>query len=149
MRARGLETNLRLRVDDWQLFAAYTLTDTRQTYDPTQPAALPFVSRHRLVLTSVYEVAGKGRMGVEGTGNGPQVVGDGARRSPGFWLLGALAEAQFNSHFALVLNVENFLDVRQTRFEQVVTGPTDRPTFRPFYAPLDGIVANAALKITL
>ena len=47
------------------------------------------------------------------------------------------------------MNVENFLDVRQTRYEQVVYGPTDRPLFRPLYAPLDGIVANIALKLTL
>jgi hypothetical protein len=45
--------------------------------------------------------------------------------------------------------VENVLDVRQTRFESVVTGPFTQPTFRPLYAPLDGFVGNAALKITL
>ena len=70
--ARGLETNLRLAVEAFQFFAAYTLTDTRQTYDPTQPAALPFVSRHRLVLTTVFEQEKNFRLGLEGTYNGPQ-----------------------------------------------------------------------------
>ena len=67
----------------------------------------------------------------------------------GFWLLGVLGEKMFAPHFSIVLNVENFLDVRQTRFESVVSGPVTQPTFRPLYAPLDGIVANVALKITL
>ena len=55
----------------------------------------------------------------------------------------------FAPHFSVVLNVENFLDVRQTRFESVVLGTPASPTFRPRYAPLDGMVGNVALKITL
>ena len=147
--ARGLETNLRLAVEGLQFFTAYTLTDTRQTYDPTQPAELPFVSRHRLVLTTVYEREKNFRIGLEGTYNGPQYLGEGARQGQGFWLLGVLGEKMFAPHFSAVLNVENFLDVRQTRFESVVLGSPTAPTFRPLYAPLDGIVGNVALKITL
>ncbi|AWM34206.1 TonB-dependent receptor [Hymenobacter nivis] len=147
--ARGLETNLRLNIEDLQFFTAYTFTDARQTYDLSQPAQLPFVSKHRLVLTTVYEQPKNFRLGLEGTFNGPQYLGEGDRQGRGFWLLGALAEKQFPPHFSLVVNVENFLDVRQTRYEQVVYGPIDRPLFRPLYAPLDGLVANIALKLTL
>lgn len=147
--SRGLETNLRLSLDALQVFAAYTLTDARQTYAPDQPAPLPFVSRHRLVLTSVYEQEKNVRFGLEATYNSAQYVGEGPRQGRAFWLLGALAEKTFAPHFALVLNLENLLDVRQTRFEQVVAGPVTQPTFRPLYAPLDGIVGNLMLKITL
>ena len=147
--ARGLETNLRLAVEGLQFFTAYTFTDTRQTYDPVQPAELPFVSRHRLVLTTVFEQEKNFRLGLEGTYNGPQYLGEGARQGQGFWLLGVLGEKMFAPHFSVVLNVENFLDVRQTRFESVVLGSPTAPTFRPLYAPLDGIVGNVALKITL
>ena len=147
--ARGLETNLRLGMGGLQFFTAYTFTDTRQTYDPSQPAELPFVSRHRLVLTTVYEAEKNFRLGLEGTYNGPQYLGEGARQGRSFWLLGVLGEKIFAPHFSVVLNVENFLDVRQTRFEPVVLGTPAAPTFRPLYAPLDGIVGNVALKITL
>ena len=147
--ARGLETNLRLAVEGLQFFTAYTFTDTRQTYDPVQSAELPFVSRHRLVLTTVFEQEKNFRLGLEGTYNGPQYLGEGARQGQGFWLLGVLGEKMFAPHFSVVLNVENFLDVRQTRFESVVLGSPTAPTFRPLYAPLDGIVGNVALKITL
>ena len=147
--ARGLETNLRLAVEGLQFFTAYTFTDTRQTYDLSQPAELPFVSRHRLVLTTVFEQEKNFRLGLEGTYNGPQYLGEGARQGQGFWLLGVLGEKIFAPHFSVVLNVENFLDVRQTRFESVVLGTPASPTFRPLYAPLDGIVGNVALKITL
>ena len=147
--ARGLETNLRLAMEALQFFAAYTLTDTRQTYDLTQPATLPFVSRHRVVLTTVFEQEKNFRLGLEGTYNGPQYLGEGTRQGQGFWLLGVLGEKLFAPHFSVVLNVENFLDVRQTRFEPVVLGTVTQPAFRPLYAPLDGIVANVALKIIL
>jgi len=147
--ARGLETNLRLAVEGIQFFTAYTFTDTRQTYDLGQPAQLPFVSRHRLVLTTVYEQDKNFRLGLEGTYNGPQYLGEGPRQGRGFWLLGVLGEKIFAPHFSVVLNVENFLDVRQTRFEPVVLGTPAAPTFRPLYAPLDGVVGNVALKITL
>ena len=147
--ARGLETNLRLAVEGLQFFTAYTFTDTRQTYDLSQPAQLPFVSRHRLVLTTVYEQDKNFRLGLEGTYNGPQYLGEDLRQGRGFWLLGVLGEKIFAPHFSLVLNVENFLDVRQTRFEPVVLGSPTSPTFRPLYAPLDGLVGNVALKITL
>ncbi|GAB2798057.1 iron complex outermembrane receptor protein [Hymenobacter luteus] len=147
--ARGLETNLRLGVEGLQFFTAYTFTDTKQTYDQSQPAQLPFVSRHRLVLTTVYEQEKSFRLGLEGTYNGPQYLGEGTRQGRGFWLLGVLGEKIFAPHFSVVLNVENFLDVRQTRFEPVVLGTPAAPTFRPLYAPLDGIVGNMALKITL
>ena len=147
--ARGLETNLRLAVEGMQFFTAYTFTDTRQTYDLGQPAQLPFVSRHRLVLTTVYEQDKNFRLGLEGTYNGPQYLGEGPRQGRGFWLLGVLGEKIFAPHFSVVLNVENFLDVRQTRFEPVVLGTPAAPTFRPLYAPMDGVVGNVALKITL
>jgi len=149
VRARGFESNLRLSIDEFQFLVAYTLTDTRQTYDFSQPAALPFVSRHRLVLTTTYEQEKNFRVALEGFYNGPQYLGEGARQGRGFWVCGALAEKTFAPHFSLVLNVENLLDVRQTRFEPVVTGPVTQPTFRPLYAPLDGFVGNLALKITL
>ena len=74
---------------------------------------------------------------------------DGPQRGRGYWLMGALAEKTFAPHFSVVVNAENIFVVRQTQFEQVVTGPVDRPTFRPLYALLDGIVANIAIKITL
>ena len=147
--ARGLETNLRLALDALQFFTAYTFTDTRQTYDPGQPAELPFVSRHRLVLTSVFEQEKNFRLDLESTSNDPLYLGEGARWGRGFWLLGVLGEKMFAPRFSVVLNVENLLDARQTRFEPVVLGPPAAPTFRPLYAPLDGVVGNMALKITV
>ena len=79
---RGLETNIHLQMDEWQLFAAYTLTDTRQTYDPTQPAVLPFVSRHRVALTSTYEVEDNSRLGLEGSVQWLPVPGRGRAAGP-------------------------------------------------------------------
>ena len=47
------------------------------------------------------------------------------------------------------MNAENILDVRQTRFENIVSGPVSNPNFKELYAPLDGFVANIVLKFDL
>jgi len=52
-------------------------------------------------------------------------------------------------HLSVIINFENIFDVRQTRFEEVVIPPYNNPTFKDLWAPLDGVVANIALKIQL
>ena len=46
----------------------------------------------------------------------------------------------------LVLNFEDLTDTRQTRFGPVVIPPVTDPTFREIYAPLEGLMANLAVK---
>ena len=42
---------------------------------------------------------------------------------------------------------ENFTDRRQTRFDTIYTGSISNPDFRDIYAPLDGFVMNAGIKL--
>ena len=46
-----------------------------------------------------------------------------------------------------VFNFENFTDRRQTRFDTIYTGSISNPIFRDIYAPLDGFVMNAGVKL--
>ena len=59
-----------------------------------------------------------------------------------------MAEKMFR-HFSIIGNVENFTDTRQTRFENILVSQQTpgNPLFRPIYAPLDGFIANVALRI--
>ena len=52
-------------------------------------------------------------------------------------------------HFTIALNVENALDVRQTRYENIVHPPLNNPIFNELYAPLDGVVGNVVVKYDL
>ena len=65
-----------------------------------------------------------------------------------YWLLGASIQKEIG-HFTIALNVENILDIRQTRFENIIKGPPSNPIFSELYAPLDGIMGNIVLKFDL
>lgn len=52
-------------------------------------------------------------------------------------------------HFSVIINFEIFTDSRQTRFDTIYTGLRTNPEWRDIYAPLDGFVANAGIKIRL
>lgn len=49
--------------------------------------------------------------------------------------------------FSLYANFENFTDRQQTRFDTIYTGSISNPVFRDIYAPLDGFVMNAGVKL--
>ena len=59
-----------------------------------------------------------------------------------------LAERKWK-RVSIYVNFENLLDVRQTNFDTIYTGSIAQPHFRDIYAPLDGFVANAGLKLNL
>ncbi|QNF31191.1 TonB-dependent receptor (plasmid) [Adhaeribacter swui] len=143
---RGFETNVRFAVEDFKFFAAYTFINTLKRYDPEQ-RHLELTPKHKLVLTLVYEKEKSFRGGLEGFYTGQQYLSNG-QRSPDYWVMGLMGEKMFK-HFSLIANLENFTDTRQTRFGQVVLPPYKRPSFRQIYAPLDGFIANLAVKVTL
>jgi iron complex outermembrane receptor protein len=47
------------------------------------------------------------------------------------------------------MNFENYLNVRQTQFENINRGTVQNPVFRDIYAPLDGFVLNGGIKLRL
>ena len=45
--------------------------------------------------------------------------------------------------------VDNFLDSRQSRWENLYSGTIQKPQFREVYTPTDGIIFNGGFKINL
>ncbi len=87
------------------------------------------------------------KVGLEAFYFGNQFL-ENVNKTPDYWLLGASVQKTFG-HFTIALNVENILDVRQTRYENIVSGSPNNPIFNEIYAPLDGIVGNMVLKFDL
>jgi iron complex outermembrane receptor protein len=144
--SKGLNTNLRLSLDELVLYVDYTLLKTQKTYD--QNKALAYTPQNKLTTTLAYEDEEEGwKAGLEAFYFGNQYRENGTQ-TPNYWLLGASVQKTFG-HFTLALNVENILDVRQTRYENIVSGPINNPNFNELYAPLDGIVGNVVLKFDL
>ena len=51
--------------------------------------------------------------------------------------------------FIFVANVENLLDVRQSKFETIYDGTLNHPVYRTLYAPIEGRVFNVSLQYSL
>jgi len=148
IRSRGLETNVRVGYEDFQLYAGYSLVDTRRQYSSADyNSAIPLTAKHRVNLVGVYEQEGKFRVGLEAyyIGRKPLSTGE---VSPSYWLLGAMGERRWK-HFSVFLNFENLLNIRQNRYESVVLPPVNQPSFREVWAPLEGLVANGGIKLFL
>ena len=62
--------------------------------------------------------------------------------------IAAMIERKFGPKVSLVLNCENLLDERQSRYESLFTGSIKNPDYKPLWAPIDGRAVNMALRIT-
>jgi len=146
--SRGLETNVRVGYEGFQLYAGYSLVDTRRRYTGEAfNSPIPLTAKHRVNLVGVYEQEGKFRVGVEAyyIGRKPLSTGE---QSRSYWLMGLMGERRWQ-HFSLFVNFENLLNIRQDRYQAVVLPPVERPSFREVWAPLDGTVVNGGLKLFL
>jgi outer membrane receptor for ferrienterochelin and colicins len=144
--ALGSETNVKLKMDETELSIGYTYLDVQKQYDKIQPN-LEFTPKSRLVMSLVFGEENNWRIGLEEFYTGSQYLPDGSKGRD-FWISGAIAEKVIK-RFTLVANVENLFDFRQSRYERIVHPPFANPSFRPIYAPLDGIVVNVAIKIRI
>jgi outer membrane receptor for ferrienterochelin and colicins len=50
-------------------------------------------------------------------------------------------------NYSLFINFENFTDTRQTKFDEIYSGPISNPIFNDIYAPVDGFVINGGIKL--
>jgi len=144
--SRGLNSNMRLSLDELVLYVDYTLLDAIKKYDNNNQ--LELTPQNRLTTTLAYEDEEEGwKAGLEAFYFGKQYLDDGTPK-PDYWLLGASVQKRFG-HLTVALNVENILDVRQTRNENIISGDLNNPVFNEIYAPLGGIVGNVVLKFDL
>ncbi len=141
---KGFDTYIQAKLDEWEAYLGYTYTDARREYIP-QNNFVPLTPRNRAAATLVYELEGSWRFGAEASYNGGQYR-DGDSKTPAYFFLAAMVERKFGARFSLVLNCENLLDMRQSRYEQIYTGSIAAPDYKPLWAPIDGRVTNLALR---
>lgn len=142
---RGFETSIRVKRDDWGLFAGYTYVDAR-----TGVAALPHIPLaplNKIVFDLSKEKDNDYRIALEAFYTGTQYLYDGTKTRD-YWVMGLLAEKVIK-RVTVVLNFEDLTDTRQTRFGPVVIPPVTDPGFREIYAPLEGFMANLAIKVKI
>lgn len=95
----------------------------------------------------MYEVEEKWKVGLEAYYFSPQKLSDGTTGKQ-YVICGFMVEKLWEK-LSLYINFENFLDVRQTRFDSIYTGTVTNPVFKDIYAPLDGFLINGGIKFRL
>lgn len=149
----GTDTYVRLHYKSFELYLGYNHTLAKRadpnSTDVANNSYLPLAPQDKFSTTLAWENE-HFRFGVESSFVGRQYLYNN-ERVRNYWIVAGAAEYHYNEHWRLVLNTENALNVKQANYETVVTGtnPTVQPTFRPVWAPLEGIIVNAALKYTL
>lgn len=146
MESKGTETNIKLGYKDFHLFIGYTYTDAI-IYQNGMRHENPLTPKHRVNTVAMYEIEEKWKIGLEAYYFSPQHLSDG-KIGQSYWIMGFMAEKIWKKVSAYV-NFENFLDARQTRFDNIYTGTLNNPQFRDIYAPLDGFVINGGIKIRI
>ena len=143
---KGTETNIKIGYDDFKLFLGYTFTDTRLIENGINTEN-PLTPKHRINSVLMYEIEDKWKIGLEAYYFSPQKLNDGTTGKD-YVMCGFMAEKIWE-RFSLYINFENFLDTRQTRFDNIYTGTITNPVFKDIYAPLDGFVINGGIKFRL
>jgi outer membrane receptor for ferrienterochelin and colicins len=143
---QGTETNVKLSVDDFGFYLGYTHTDTKQHFTG-QTSAQPLTAKNRLNFDATYEIEDHFRAGAEAFYTGSQLLSDGTT-GRGYVTFGLLVQKMWK-HLDVFVNAENLTDRRQTRWDNIYTGSMTSPVFRDIYAPLDGVVVNAGIRIKL
>ena len=142
--SKGGETNVKIGYKDFHLYLGYTFTDTGTKENGIRQENI-LTPKHRLNSILMYGVEDKWKIGLEAYYFSPQKLGDGLKGKQ-YVVCGFMIEKIWEM-FSLYANFENFTDRRQTRFDTIYTGSISNPIFRDIYAPLDGFVMNAGVKL--
>ena len=152
-RTRGIEALMRWRLDDVVVTGSYLYTDASEPdEDDVGRRTVPLTPRHSAGLVAIWEVEEKGRIGFEVYYTGTQSLEDNPYRmeSDPYFEVGFLGEI-IRGRYSFFLNLENLLNVRQTR-DDVLVRPNRTPDGRwtvDAWAPLEGFVAHAGVRIRL
>lgn len=145
-RSYGAETFFKFGFYDFVLFVGYTYTKAEQVF-AGGTSVLPLTPEHSLKGDLLYALPGKWRIGVDYEYKSTQQLNNG-RSTIGYWTFGGIVERTWGPWTVLV-NAENFFDERQTRHESLRSGPNGTPQYTDVWAPLDGLVINAGVKMRL
>lgn len=147
LNTRGFESQIKLTLYWFTWFFGYTYTDAFLQTNTISEQRLTLTPQHSIKGDLLFVVDGKWRIGWDYEYKSEQLLSNGVKSRPLF-TTGIVVERTLGN-FVIFLNAENFTDVRQTKYESILSGPNITPQFTNIYAPLDGFFFNAGLKLKL
>ena len=152
VRTQGAEVLLRYRWREITVTGSYVYVDSDEP-DPSGPGrrTVPLTPKHTAGVVAMWEAHDKGRVGFEAYYTGKQDLDDNPFRTTSrpYLEVGLLGEIVLGD-VRLFLNLENLLNVRQTKYDPVVLPQrrSDGQWTTDAWAPSEGFVANGGLRIT-
>ncbi|MFE3847991.1 TonB-dependent receptor domain-containing protein [Flavobacterium sp. LB3P45] len=143
---KGFETNVKLRFEDISCYIGYTYIDANRNFNNTTTIN-PLTAKHRINANVMYEREEKLRIAYEVFYVGNQYLTNNEKVGD-YWVMGVSGESKLK-YFSIFLNLENFLDSRQSKWENMYSGTIQNPQFREVYTPTDGFILNGGIKIRL
>ncbi len=144
--SKGIDNYVRINWLPFELYLGYTLTIPENEFNSDQKY-ITYTPLHRAAATLTGALNENWGAGVETSYNGYQYRDDGSRTSDYFFMA---ASVNFTTgHFKFVLNCENLLDYRQTKYESIVSGDPANPNFQKLWAPIDGRAVNFSVMFRI
>jgi len=150
-RVRGTEILLRFKQDGFTVTGSYVFVDATEP-EPSGSGRreVPLTPKHTAGLVGMWEVHGKGRIGIEAYYTGEQSLEDNPyrTRSRPYLHLGVLSEITIGK-ISLFANAENLLDVRQTKYDPLLL-PQRAASGQwtvDAWAPLEGFILNGGIRL--
>lgn len=150
-RTHGAEALLRYRIGEVTVTGSYVYTKSSEP-DPNGAGRreIPLTPKHSASLVAVWEREDVGRVGFESYFTGRQSLDDNPYRSRSkpYVLLGLMGERRFGK-VSVFINVENLLDVRQSKTDPMLrpSRASDGSWAVDAWGPTDGRVANAGVRV--
>jgi iron complex outermembrane receptor protein/outer membrane receptor for ferrienterochelin and colicins len=141
---KGFDTYLKLKLEDWELYAGCTYTIAERKYLTTNQF-MPLTPAFRMAYMLTREIENKGRFCIEASYNGKQRRID-YSYTPAYLFMAAMAQIKIQKHIDIVVNCENLFDYRQSKSEKLFSGSITNPSFNPLWAPIDGRAFNFCMK---
>lgn len=142
----GFETNFKLRIEKISFFLGYTFIDAERNFNNAS-VINPLTAKHRINTNVMYEIENSFRLAYELFFTGEQILNTGGV-GRNYWVMGISAEKKF-AHFSIFANAENFLDVRQSRWESLYSGSLQNPIFKDVYTPVEGAIFNGGARFVV
>lgn len=144
---KGIETAIRVTYRDFGFGVSYALTDNNLRINGVRSIA-PLTSKHIVSLLADYTIKNF-TIGVDAYYYSAVKLSNGVI-GHGIWEMGIVSQYS-HKYFLLFANLENVFNIRQSSYGPlVIASPTfATPVFKEIYAPLEGRLFNAGIKIRL
>ena len=142
----GFESNIRYRLDEFQIFAAYTFVNAQRTYNISQPF-MPLTPKHKVNFDIIFEEEKDYMFALEAFYIS-SMYRDNDFDTKDYFTFGLIYQKHFRN-ISIITSCENLFDIRQSKFENILMNASSKPYFRQLYAPIDGRVFSIGVKYKL